>query len=63
MKNQLHNKLKAMLAVVFTLTATLAMVYGMFHYGDIVAALFITIAIAMGIVFLYKRFLDIFNDE
>ena len=63
MKNQLHNKLKAMLAVVVTLTATLAMVYGMFHYANFIGALFVTIALAMGIVFLYKRFLDIFNDE
>lgn len=60
--NKLHNKIKAMLAVVFTLGATAALVYGMFHYADFIGALLITVAMAMGIVFLYKRFLEVFND-
>lgn len=59
----MNNKLKAILAVLFTLVSCLTLVYGIFHYPNVVGALFVTIALAIGIVFLYKRFLDIFNDN
>ena len=57
----MSNKLKAVLAVLFTIVSTLTLVYGIFHYPNVVGTLFVTIALAIGIVFLYKRFLDIFN--
>ena len=59
----MENKIKAALAVLFTIIVYLAVLYGMLHYAHFLGVLVIVAAVSTGIVFLYKTFLNIFNDN